>query len=84
MDSGLPATVNGTGIVVPLDKELPVSELKNLLIRSQADAVFYSEAKTSDVEAIAGEVPNLKFLISMDTKESTQNVLSYHALLKRL
>jgi long-chain acyl-CoA synthetase len=77
------ATVNGTGIVVPLDKELPVSELKNLLIRSQADAVFYSEAKTSDVEAIAGEVPNLKFLISMDTKESTQNVLSYHALLKR-
>lgn len=77
------ATVNGTGIIVPLDKELPVAELKSLLIRSRADAVFYSTAKTNDVESIADEVPNLKYRISMDTKESTQSVYSYQALLKR-
>ena len=77
------ATVNGTGIVVPLDKELPVSELKSLLLRSRADAVFYSAAKTSDVESIADDVPNLKYRISMDAGESTQSVYSYQALLKK-
>lgn len=77
------AAVNGTGIVVPLDKELPVTELKSLLLRSKADAVFYSAAKTSDVESIAGEISNLKYLISMDTKESTDRVYSYRTLLKK-
>ncbi|NLO41210.1 MAG: AMP-binding protein [Ruminiclostridium sp.] len=77
------ATVNGTGVVVPLDKELPVGELKSLLLRSKADAVFYSAAKTGDVESIADEVPNLKFRVSMDIAESNQTVLSYQALLKK-
>ena len=53
------AVVNGTGVVVPLDKELPVSELKSLLLRSKSDAVFYSEAKRADVDSIAGEIPGL-------------------------
>ncbi|MBP7175543.1 MAG: AMP-binding protein [Thermoclostridium sp.] len=77
------ATVNGTGVVVPLDKELPVGELKSLLLRSKADAVFYSAAKTGDVESIADEVPNLKFRISMDIGESNQTVLSYQTILKK-
>ena len=77
------ATVNGTGVVVPLDKELPIAELKSLLLRSRADAVFYSAAKTGDVESIADDVPNLKYRISMDIKESTDSVYSYQALLKK-
>jgi len=77
------AAVNGTGIVVPLDKELPVTELKSLLIRSRADAVVYSKAKSADVESIAGEIPNLKYLISMDTEETTDSVYSYRELVKK-
>ena len=76
------ATVNGTGITVPLDKELPVAELKSLLIRSKSDAVFYSDAKKGDVESIAGDVLNLKYLISLDTKESTAANNSFQELLK--
>jgi len=64
------AAVNGTGVVVPLDKELPVSEIKSLLIRSKSDAVFYSNAKKEDVESIAGEIPGLKYLFSMDSGKS--------------
>ena len=37
------SVVNGTGIIVPLDKELPANEIELLLQRSQADAVIYSE-----------------------------------------
>ncbi len=76
------ATVNGTGVVVPLDKELPVSELKNLLARSKSDAVVYSDAKKEDVESIAAEIPNVKYLISMDASESTESIHSFRELLK--
>lgn len=77
------ATVNGTGVVVPLDKELPVAELKSLLLRSNADAVFYSATKTDDVESIVDSIPNLKYRISMDTDESSSSVLSFKALMKK-
>ncbi|NLG87793.1 MAG: AMP-binding protein [Clostridiaceae bacterium] len=77
------AAVNGTGIVVPLDKELPVSEIKSLLLRSKSDAVFYSEAKRADVESIAEEVPSLKYLISMDAGKTTEQVYSYCDLLAK-
>ncbi len=37
------AVVNGTGIVVPLDKGLPDNEIESLLQRSNADAVIFDE-----------------------------------------
>jgi long-chain acyl-CoA synthetase len=77
------AAVNGTGVVVPLDKELPVSEIKSLLLRSKADAVFYSKAKKEDVESIAEEIPGLKYLISMDSDKTNGSVYSYQDLLTK-
>lgn len=77
------ATVNGTGIVVPLDKELPVGEIKSLLLRAKADAVFYSGSKSSEIESISNELPNLKYLISFDNDQSTDKILSYRDLMKK-
>ncbi len=37
------AAVNGTGIVVPLDKGLPDNEIESLLQRSHADAIIFDE-----------------------------------------
>jgi long-chain acyl-CoA synthetase len=36
------AVINGTGVVVPLDKDLPENELSSLLERSEASTVFCS------------------------------------------
>ena len=36
------ATSFGTGIVAPLDKDLPVDELKNLISRAHISAIVYS------------------------------------------
>ena len=36
------AVVNGTGVIVPLDKDLPAGEVTNLLNRSEVDAVIFS------------------------------------------
>lgn len=49
------ATVNGVGIVVPLDKSLPEGEINNLLQKSGADAVIYSKDYTEIMQKIQEE-----------------------------
>ena len=53
------ATVNGVGVVVPLDKELPQAEIESLLNRSYADVLVYSAGKKKDVDAIRANLPML-------------------------
>ena len=60
------ATVNGTGVVVPLDKELPASEIISLLHRSHADVLFYSNAKKKDVDAIRNQLSEIRYFVCMD------------------
>ncbi|MBQ7040363.1 MAG: AMP-binding protein [Clostridia bacterium] len=50
------ATVCGTGTIVPLDKELPAEEMKNLLERAGVSAIVYSEKiKKKMPELFTGE-----------------------------
>ena len=37
------SVVCGTGIVVPLDKSLPDNEIESLILRSEVEAIFYTE-----------------------------------------
>ena len=37
------SVVNGVGTIVPLDRELPVSDIENLLHQSQATAIVFSK-----------------------------------------
>ena len=60
------ATVNGVGVVVPLDKELPQGEIESLLNRSHADILVYSRAKKKDVDAIRGNIPEVRYFVCMD------------------
>ena len=47
--------VCGVGIVVPLDKSLPENELKNLIKRSEVEAIFYSSKYEKTLEKIKNE-----------------------------
>lgn len=74
---------NGTGIVVPLDKELPLSELSNLCQRADLSAVIYSgKVEKSILKAIEG-IDSVEYIISMDAQESDEDRLSFHELLER-
>ena len=78
------ATVAGTGVVVPLDKALPDNEIENLIIRSEADAVFYS----NKYDAIMKEIreknnTNLKFFISMDLEKEEDGIYSQAELVSK-
>ena len=68
------ATVNGTGVVVPLDKELPQPEIKNLLERSDAMAVFCSEKYVDILKENKESLPNLKYIISFDKEISDDEI----------
>ena len=60
------ATVNGVGVVVPLDKELPRGEIESLLNRSRTDVLLYSRSKKPDVDAIRASIPTVRHFICMD------------------
>lgn len=75
--------VCGTGVVVPLDKSLPENELKNLIERSDIEAIFYSEKYSEAIEKIKMSDKNkLKHLISMDLKKHTNGVYSQDELIE--
>ena len=49
------AVVCGTGVVVPLDKELPKGDIETLLITAEVEAVFYSKKYAKMFEEIREE-----------------------------
>ena len=68
------SVVCGSGLVVPLDKELPASEIGNLVRRSKAKAIFYSNRKRDLINSIREEVPDLKYYIELYSEENeTEN-----------
>jgi long-chain acyl-CoA synthetase len=77
------ATVNGTGVIVPLDKELPENEIENLLTRSKASAIIFSKSKQKDVENISKRIDFVDYYIGMDIEEDQDNILSLAQLLKK-
>ena len=76
------STVNGTGVVVPLDKELPANEIELLLERSGAIAIIYSEVLRIN-RAPCPKSTSLQYFISMDKEEDEGKFLSFHRLLQK-
>ncbi|HPU59277.1 MAG TPA: AMP-binding protein, partial [Candidatus Avimonas sp.] len=60
------AIVNGTGVVVPIDKELPAEEVAFLLSHSGAQAVIFDKKHEDVVRSIQPTLPDLKHLICFE------------------
>ena len=74
------SVTNGTGVIVPLDKELPPQEIAGLLNRSQADCLIYSVSKQGLIDSIQSEISSVKHFICMDAPTQA-DVLDFHTLL---
>jgi long-chain acyl-CoA synthetase len=59
------AVVTGVGVTVPLDKQLPVSEVINLTARGKAVAFIYHTKHHEIAQAVAAANPAVKFFICM-------------------
>lgn len=75
-------TTNGTGVIVPLDRELPPMEIANLLKRAEVSAIIHSEKLTETVDAALAEVTGIQYRINMAAKEHRDRVLSFDKLLE--
>jgi long-chain acyl-CoA synthetase len=74
---------NGTGIIVPLDRELPQNDIENCLQRSHTDAIIFSGSVSKQIENIINNISTCKYYINMDLAEDTDGQLSYSKLLKK-
>ncbi len=79
------ATVNGTGVIVPIDRELRAGEIKNLLSRAGISAVVYSKKMAQTMEEVMMDKKlkeNIEYLIRFDLLEDEQNEISFKRLIK--
>lgn len=78
------AIVTGTGVVVPLDKALPDNEIESLIIRSEVEAIFYSNKYDNIMKEIKNKNnTQVKYFISMDLDRKTDDIYSQNELIKK-
>lgn len=76
------SVTNGTGIVIPLDKELPVNEIENLINRSNANTIIFSGTLRKHLEGILKKNTSLEYYINMESTEDDKAILTIENLLK--
>ena len=75
------AAVCGTGIVVPLDKELSALELKQLIIEADVSAVLFTRKfKDMFCEMKAGGDTKLEILVNLNGETEEDGVLAWNEL----
>ena len=78
------AVVTGTGTIVPLDKALPENEIESLIIRSEVEAIIYSEKYDECMAKIQKQGnTKLKYFISMDLEKNDFNKYSLKEITKK-
>jgi len=77
------AVTGGVGVIVPLDKELPENEIENLINRSKASAIVFSDKYRSVIEGIREKNKELKYIVDMDLAKDDEGVLSFKELIKK-
>jgi len=78
------AVLNGVGIVVPLDKELPENEIITSVIRSEATVLIYSPKLEEKILKCIDKLTMIKQFIVMDEKTTLteKNVVPFYELLE--
>lgn len=77
------AAVNGVGVIVPLDRELPPAEIQNLMEQSGLTAIVFSGKVEHKISEAMKGMSCVDHVISMDAQEHTDHVLSFKQLMSR-
>lgn len=77
------AVVCGTGVVVPLDKELNAEELKQQLIKAEVSCVLFSDRfESMFVKMFRERGTELQLLVNMDAKNDKEDVFAWKTLVE--
>ncbi|MCL2382679.1 MAG: AMP-binding protein [Oscillospiraceae bacterium] len=72
------------GPVVPIDKSLPANEIETLIIRSGAEAIFYTNTYDEIMNGIKErQSSDIRYFISMDLDERKDGVNSEYDLMRK-
>lgn len=76
------AVVCGVGVIVPLDKNLPIDEMKSLVQRSGASALVYTKRSEKALAPLFEEKYDVEHFISMGQREHSEKALSLDELIE--
>ena len=69
------SVTNGTGVVVPLDRELPAKEIANLIVRGDVSCLVCSKKLVKTIEEVKTYLENpLEYIVCMDEVEGMLNL----------
>ena len=78
------SVVTGTGVIVPLDRALPDNEIESLILRSEVEAIFYSNKYNEVMNRLKEQGnTNIKYFISMDLEKQEDGIYSVKELIKQ-
>lgn len=79
------AVLNSDNVFIPIDRELPTSDVVNVLNHSDADVVFYSGAYDKPLRENAEKCPRVKLYIGFDIADADadETHISYDKLLAK-
>lgn len=77
------AVVNGVGVIVPIDKELPNDDIAKLINKADVDGVFFSRTLEDDMEDILSKCPRVKTVVALNNvkEENEHKYLSLSELI---
>ena len=75
--TGYLTVLKSKGVFLPVDKELTVNEVINVLKHGDAEVLFYAGRYEKWIEEIKVGAPNIKYFIGLEREEDDENVLSY-------
>lgn len=68
-------TVNSTGVIVPIDREVSPEQLVNFLNRAECKAVVYEQELNGVLTGMADKLPDLRFFIPMKGEDTVDSSL---------
>ncbi len=66
------AMLCGVGIAIPTDKELPLNEIENIVLRSNASAIIYSKKLENTMKKIKDENLGIEYFIQMKSYDEIE------------
>ncbi len=69
------------GVFVPIDKELPIEQIINVLNDSDSEVLFYSERYEPHIEKILESVPKIRFVVGFSRTEENDKIYSFHKMM---
>lgn len=71
------------GVFVPVDKELPIDDMINVLTQSDTEAIFYASKFEKIFHEREKDLPNIKYFIGFGREEDEGKFLSYDKLIEK-